>query len=185
MVEVVAEPHVRRRRLRHDGLQSRVRVEHRHDREPRAVAGARDADPSIVTGYVGEEPFDGVVGIGALVDALRVLALARLPEHDEGSLRVESSSNVLHRDEEALGGEFGERCRDAHRVQVAGAIGRSQQQNRQRATRGLWRVHLRVEPLAVTHRNHRIAGRQGWWGALLIAAHLHDRHAGDEQGNDE
>ena len=75
MVEVVAEPHVGRRGLGHDGLESRVRVEHGHDREPGAVARARDAGAAVVTGNVCEEPFDGVVGIGALVDALRVLAL--------------------------------------------------------------------------------------------------------------
>ena len=73
VMEVVAEEHVGRRGLRRHRLEGRVRVEHRHHRQPAVVADAEHADPAVVVRHVLEEPVDGVVGVGAFVDGLGVV----------------------------------------------------------------------------------------------------------------
>jgi hypothetical protein len=104
VMEVVAKPHVRRRRHRHDRLQRRMRIERAHHRQPRRVARADHADASVVVGDVLEQPFDGVGGVGALVDRLRILAIARLAQHHEPALGLEAPANVLQHDDVAIRG---------------------------------------------------------------------------------
>ena len=131
VMEVVADPHVCGRGHRHDGLERGMRIERAHHREPRRVTRADHADAAVVVGDVLEQPLDGVVGVGALVDRLRVLAIARLAQHHELALGLEAAANVLQHDDVAVGGKIDERRRDAGRRVLADAVGRPLKDDRQ------------------------------------------------------
>ncbi len=79
-----------------------MRVEHPHHRQPCAVAGAGHADTAVVVRHVLQQPFDRVVGVGAFIDGLVVLRIARLPEHDELPFGLESPANVLADDDVSI-----------------------------------------------------------------------------------
>ncbi len=98
LVEVIADPHVRRRGLGNYGLQRGMGIEHRHDGQPRAVARARDADASIVIRHIRQKPLNRVVGIGAFVDRLRVRRTsARTPACRVERRRASKSSSLCRR----------------------------------------------------------------------------------------
>src|SRR3989442_12091687 len=133
-----------------------MRIEHPHDGEPRAVAGAGDPHAAVVVRHVRQQPRDRVVRVGALVDRLCVFRIPRLAKHDERAVRLEAAADVLLHDYAAGGDEMRERRRDASRSQRTGAVQRAQQNDRQRLARLLRRVHLRIELHAIPHRDHRL-----------------------------
>ena len=155
VVEVVAEPHVGRRGLRRDRPERGVRLEGAHDRGPALVGDAEHPDPAVVAGQVLHQPVDRVPGVRALVERLRVPGRARGALHDEDALRAELSADVLEREDVPV---FRERLQV--RLEVAGgvldAVGRAQQDDRQRPGRLLRREDLRVQPDAVAHRDHGV-----------------------------
>ncbi len=109
-----------------------MRIERAHHREPRRVARADHADASVVVGHVLEQPLDGVVGVGALVDRLGILAIARLAQHHELAFGLEAAANVLQDDDVAVRGKIDQRRRDAGRRVLADAVGRPLKDDRQR-----------------------------------------------------
>src|SRR5258707_15109231 len=93
-----------------------------HHSEPSAVARAGHANATVVVGYVFQEPLDGVVSVGTLVDRTFVFGIARLPQHDELPFGLEPSSNILHHENETLGGQLGQRRRQTRRIEIARSI---------------------------------------------------------------
>ena len=73
MVEVVAGEPIVDRRLRADGLQGRVGVDHAAVGVKAGIGNAPLADFAVVILDVLDQPVDGVVGIGAFVEILRPL----------------------------------------------------------------------------------------------------------------
>ena len=173
-MEVVAQPHVRGRRLRHDGRQRRMRIERAHHREPGRVARPDHADAAVVPGHVGEQPFDRVVGVGALVDRLRVLAIARLPQHHERALGLEPPADVLQHDDVAVGRAVRRgAAADAGGRVLTDAVRRAREDDRQRLGDAGRHVHLGVEANAVAHRDHVLGARErrgGWCLACRAGA---------------
>src|SRR5438477_1198993 len=94
-MEIVAEIHVGRRRLLRGCLQSGMRVESGHNRQPAGVRNPEDSNAAIVARYVLEQPLDSVVRVGALVDGFWIALVARTAQHHESPVRLVSSPNVL------------------------------------------------------------------------------------------
>src|SRR3954463_16222601 len=70
-----------------------------HSREEARIGDAEHPDASVVAGYVLEQPRDGIEGIGALVDTVRVGHRVQRAIHDEPTLACVSAPDVL-RDED-------------------------------------------------------------------------------------
>ncbi len=77
MMEVVAQEHVGRRRLRRGRLEGGMRLVQSHDRQPAVVGNAQHADLAIMPAEILDQPVDRVVGVGALVDRFGVGRVAR------------------------------------------------------------------------------------------------------------
>ena len=75
MEEIVAHPHISRRRLGRHGFQGRMRFEGGHNRGPAVIGNAEDADPAVVPGNVFDQPVDRVIGVGRLIRGPRVGAV--------------------------------------------------------------------------------------------------------------
>ena len=169
-MEVVAEPHVGRRGLRRDRLQRRVWLDRRHDGGPPVVRHTEHADPAVVVRHVLQQPFDGVVGVGALVEAGGVARSAGRPLHHERAFGAELAADVLEHEDVAF---VRQRLVVAHEaaVRALDAIGRAPQDDRQRPRLVLRCEDLGVETDAVARRNHhvlhgeRVAGTL--WGLRL------------------
>ena len=88
----------------------------------------------MLSGHVLQQPLDGVVGVGALVDGLGILAIARLAQHDELPFGLEPAANVLQHEDVADRGKIDQRRRDAGRGVLADAVGRPLKDDRQRSS---------------------------------------------------
>ena len=158
VVEVVADEHVRRRRLRRRGLERGMRLHHRHHGLPRRIRDAPHADPAGVARDVPEHPLDRVVRIRALVDVLRG-ALHRLEgtHHLELALRAEFPAHVLKDEDVAVAVELlrrAEWCAVGVRLVGSDRVGRTEEDDRVAARRIARRVDDGVEPHAVAHGYH-------------------------------
>ncbi len=153
VVEIVAQELIGGGRLRRDGLEGRMRVEHRHHGEPAAVGDAEHADAAVVVRHVLEQPVDRVVSVGAFVDGLGVAPVARRPAHDELPLGLEAAADVLENKNVALVDQvlqvFAEEGRRA-----LNAVRRAQEDERQLAASSFGREDGGVESHAVTHGDH-------------------------------
>ena len=69
-MHVVAMKPVRDRRLRRDGFDCRMTIDAGHRGVKARIRNAVDADPAVVVRHVLNQPIDGVVGVGGLVDLL-------------------------------------------------------------------------------------------------------------------
>src|SRR5262245_41137047 len=103
MMKIIADPHIRRRGLLNGSLERRMLIEHAHYSQPRAVARARHTDAPVIIWDIFEQPIDRVVRVGAFIDSVLVLRIARLPEHDELPLGLEPPANILRDDDVAVG----------------------------------------------------------------------------------
>jgi hypothetical protein len=99
VVEVVTEPHVGGGRLGRDRLEGRVGLQGAHDGGPAVVGYAQHADSAVILRDILEEPVDGIVRIGALIQGLRVSFITRRALHDEGPLGAELAADVLEDEE--------------------------------------------------------------------------------------
>ncbi len=88
VMEVVAQEHVRRRRLGRGRLERGVGLEQGHDRQPAVIRDAEHADAAVVPPDVLDQPVDRVIGVGPLVDRLGVGRVARGSDHHERPLRT-------------------------------------------------------------------------------------------------
>src|SRR3972149_11982800 len=70
-----------------------MRIKHRHDGQPSVVGNAQLAYSSVVSRDVLQEPFNAVIGVGALVNSFGVLFWVSL--HDKRPLRFVSAPYVL------------------------------------------------------------------------------------------
>ena len=183
VVEVVAQEHRGRRRLGRHRLERRVGVEHRHDGEPARIRHAEHPDPPVVAGHVLEQPRDGVPGVGALVDRLGVLPVARRTEHDELALGGEAAPDVLEDEDEALFGQL----RAGNGEAPGGAadpVRRAGEDERQAGGDPLRGEDPGVELDPVAHRDHRL-GRVERGARGRLGLRLGRRGADRGGGNDE
>ena len=106
-------------------------VDARHRREKARIRHPQHARASVVVGDVAEQPLDGVVRIGALVDALRIRGIVQRPVHEELALTAEAPANVLRHEDVAVGRK---ETVIAANVGIAGdAVRRPRNDERQRA----------------------------------------------------
>src|SRR5579871_3680517 len=143
-MEIVPDPHVRGRCLLDGGLQGWVWIERAHHREPRAIAGARHSYAAVIVGDVLQQPLDGVVGVGAFVERLGILRLARLAQHYELALGTEASANILRHEDETFRGEFGKARGKSRAIQLTRSVRRAKQKERKRFAGVVGREDLRV-----------------------------------------
>ena len=156
VMKVVAQPHIRRGRLRRDRLQRRVRLESPHDGGPAIVGNAEHADAPVVARNILEQPLDRVVRIGALVERRGIARRARRALHDERPFGTELSAQVLKREDVAFVGQRLE-IRDKVAGGTVDAVRRALHDDRQRCGLGGRREDLRVKTHAVSHRDHHVA----------------------------
>ncbi len=158
VVEIITQIHVRWRRLFGDGLERRVRLDHRHGRQPAAVGNSQHAHASVVVRNVLEQPVDGVVGVGALVDGLRVVRVAGPAQHHELAFGFVTPANILEDEDVTFRNQLAvvlELGGDSFLV-VRHPVGRALENERQRLRSVLGRVDFRVQVHAVTHGNHDV-----------------------------
>jgi len=136
-------------------LRAGLRLDRRHDRRPAGIGDTEHADASVVALHVLEQPVDRVVGIGALVQRLRVARRARRALHHERAFGSELAADVGEHEDVALV------CQRLE-VHVEGvgrvrdAVRRPRHDDRQRLPLILRDKHLRVQAHAVARRNHHI-----------------------------
>ena len=155
-MEVVAEEHRRRRRLWRYRFERRMRIEHRHHREPTQIRDAEHADAPVVARHILEQPLDRVVRIGALVERRGIARRARRALHDERPFGTELSAQVLKREDVAFVGQRLE-IRDKVAGGTVDAVRRALHDDRQRCGLGGRREDLRVKTHAVSHCDHHVA----------------------------
>ena len=89
VMEVVPDKPVRHRRLRGDGLNRGMRINGSHGSVEARVRDAPDANIAVVIANVLDEPVNGVVGIGGLVDVPRTGFMRNIRPHiHEIALRI-------------------------------------------------------------------------------------------------
>jgi len=144
-----------------------MRLDRRHDRRPPVVRHAEHADAAVVVADVLDQPVDGVVGVGAFIDRLRVAGLAGGTLHHEVALGPELPANVLVNEDVALVRE-----RLVVGVEVAGSalnsVGRAFEDNRQRPGLAARREDLGMQALAVAHGDHHVAHFEAISGVRLL-----------------
>ncbi len=103
--EVVAEPDVGHGGLRRNGANGRMRIDAGFGSQEPRIRNADDADAAVVVADVREEPGDGVVGVGALVDGMRVMMVGEGTHHDEGAFGFVTAADVFHHEDVAALGQ--------------------------------------------------------------------------------
>ena len=149
MKEVVAEPGVRRRRLRRDRLESGVRVDARESREPAAIRNAEHADLAVVVRQLLHQPVDGVVRISRFVGTGRIPGVVLCAIGDKGAARAIATAHVFGHEDVAVLREFGVRRRKRGRAELPrGTEGRANEEDRSgwRVPRGINATAKRVVP---------------------------------------
>src|SRR5208282_4302363 len=107
VMKIVAQEHIGDGSLLGDGAHGGMRVERGHFREPAAVGNAGNPHAAVVTGNIFEQPLDGIVGVGALVDRAGVRAVPGRPQHHKFAAGIEAATNVLNDKNVAAGQHFG------------------------------------------------------------------------------
>ena len=183
VVEVVAEPHIGRGRLRRDRLEGRMRLECAHDGGPSVVRHAQHAHPSVVTAHVLQQPVNGVVGVGALVERRSVALGARRALHDERAFGSELPADVLEDEDVAF---VGERLEVGSEVPCGAgdAVRRPLEDDRQRPRRVPRREDLRAQPHAVARRNHHVDYFEAVGGGVDRLRLLRRSRVDDERGDE-
>ena len=164
---IVAHPPVDHRVHRHRDLQRRVRMHQRHQRQETVVGNAEDSDLAVRLGNVLHQPFDGVVGVGRVVDRRRIQRPVQRPVHHIVALGAVLAANVLHHPDVAavhdhVGGvvisvERSPQMRaDAVGRQHIGAVGRAGEEDR-RLLRSFGDQDDGMQFHAVPHGNHDLA----------------------------
>ncbi len=161
VVEIVADVHIGGRSLRANGLDGRVRIDHGLGGQPAVVGNAVEAGPPVVAGHVLEQPSDGIVGVRGFVDRLRVAVLAGRALHDECAFGSEPAADVLKDEDVAVGHKLAVGLAHQGLGELGDAVGRSLDQERQRAGRGLRLEDDRVELHAVAHGDHHLGHGEG------------------------
>jgi len=72
-----------------------VRIDQRHRGEPAIIRATHDSDAPVVVRHVFNEPVDRVVGVGALVDRVRVAFVTRRTDHYELPFGLKLAADVL------------------------------------------------------------------------------------------
>ncbi len=155
VMKIVAEEHICGRGLRRDCLECRMRLQHAHDRQPAWIADAQHADAPVVVRHLLHEPIDGVVGVGALVDGLGILFVARHSRHHKGPLRLETPANVLKHEEISLVRQLLQIALQRSRSVPFNPVRSAQEDEWQRPHRVFRREHGRIQLDAVAHCDHR------------------------------
>ena len=187
-MEVVADEHVGRRRLRRHGLERGMRIEHRDDGEPTRVRHAHHPDAPVVVRDVLDEPLDRVVRVGALVDRLRILLVAHLAEHHELPFGLVSPADVLVHEDVAVARQLGVRAAE-RRLGALDAVGRADHDDREIAGEAARDEDVRVQLHPVAHGDHRLGlverrdRRRALGGRLLTGQRDRGQHESREDGD--
>ena len=114
-------------------------------------------DAPVVIGNVLDQPVDGVVGVGALVNLLRGHFQLMRPHVDELPLRHALAAHILKNDDVVCAGEAGGGAERARKVvfAVRDAVGSALHNNRVRFAGRFRRVNHCKEGHAVAHGNAR------------------------------
>ncbi len=166
MVEIVAEPHVGGGSLRRNRLQSRMRLEGSHDGRPAVVRNAQHAHTAVIGRDILEHPFDGVEGIGPLVQGRCLPCSARRALHDERSFRAILAANVLERKDVTFLYHRLEVCNKVARAALD-PIGRAFQDNGQWLALVFRGKYLCVKAHTVPHRDHDVRDLELLAGVVL------------------
>src|SRR6516164_1912512 len=96
VIAVISVKKVRDRGLRRSGLDRRMRIDDACRSEKSRIRDSVDANLPIIVGHILQQPFDGVVGICALINVFRRTGTIELRGHiDKASLRLIPTANVL------------------------------------------------------------------------------------------
>ncbi len=102
---------------------SEVRIDEGHEGEEAVVGNAEDADLAVGFGNVFDEPVDGVVGVGGMVNQRGVLRAAERAGHHVVALGAVLAPHVLnHADVAALDDQFPS-LQDRRHVRAIGIAG--------------------------------------------------------------
>ena len=158
-MEIVAQELVGGGCLFGRGLERGMRVEQSHGGQPAPVGDAQDSHPAVMVGHVGQKPVDGVVGVGALVDGLRVALVARVAQHHKPALGAVAPANILKDEDVALRNEFLITTELPAKTLfvVVQTVRRPLEDEGQRLGRVLRRVDFGVQADAVAHGDHHVS----------------------------
>ncbi len=185
-MDVVAQIVVGQRSLRRRGFQRRVRIDKGGGGVKTGVGNAVYSDPAVIVRNVFQEPFDGVIRVGALVNVGRPFLVLDIRCHPlEIALRHEPASNILVDEDIAFFCECGVRTKrpETRRPIRAGAVRRAYHQDRILLGRVRWTVDRGVEFNAVAHGN--LVFRFGVIGSVLARTLCDDNRGNPEKGNDD
>src|SRR5260370_33124134 len=90
-----------------------MRLEHSNDGKPAAVRNAHKTCTAVVVRNVFHEPVDGVVGVRAFVDRLRILRIANRSLHHKSSFGAVAAANILKDKDVVVGNPLGIAPEDA------------------------------------------------------------------------
>jgi hypothetical protein len=159
--KVIAHPDVDHRRLRRNRLHRRVRINAGQRCGESVIRSADRACTSIVVLDVFNQPRDSVVSIGALIYLCFVVMGHDGPAHDELALRLISTANILVDEDVAAARQFRTSPNNALRCGSVHSIRSAIEQKRQRVFCVGGSQNNRVQPDAVTHRDHHFLARVG------------------------
>ena len=105
--EVVAEPDIGHGGLGGDGADGGMGIDAGLSGEEARVGNPDHADAAVVAGDVFEEPGDGVVSVGGLVDGARVVVIGEGAHHDKCALGFVTATDTFINEDVAAAGELG------------------------------------------------------------------------------
>ena len=153
LVKEVIEKPIGNRRLRRDGFERGVGIDHAGGAIETGIADAPEADLAVVAGNIFDEPLDGVMGVGAFVNALSSRSRLR-PDVLEGSLGHIAAAHVLINEDIAFFKKVSiwpETLAKGVVLIGLNAIWRAHHQDGARIGGIFRRIHDGIQPYAVTH----------------------------------
>ena len=160
VVEVVAKEHVDGGRLGGNSPEGRMGVEHRHRREPAIVTDAKHPDPAVVSCHVFQQPVDGVLGVGRLVDRFGVVLGAGRAGHDELPFGLVAAADVLKDKHVPIIDQVSEVTAKVPLCPVVDPVGSAEQKDRQGSLALFGNMDLGVQFHPVPHRHHDLGVRE-------------------------
>ena len=177
MEEVVAHPYVDHGGLRRDGFHGRVGIDAGHHGQKTGIAGADETRASVVAGDVGQQPGNGVPGVGAFVDGFGGVVAGPMidqgPAHHKLALALVTAANVLVHVDVAVSGQFRAAPKEGGAVGSVHTVRRALDEEWERGGDVCGFENHGVELDAVAHGNHNL-------GALVVVKLMLDGRAGAE-----
>src|SRR5215216_6843814 len=144
-----------------------------HGSQKAGIGDAEHSDPSVVPRDVRQEPLDRVVGIGALVHALRIARIVERAIHDELPLALVPAPDILRHEDVAVCGK--EPIALGNYGITSDAIGRASEQKREWCAGSVRLTHTGVEMNAVSYGNRHEAAAVRRWSTLAAGRWGHNQ----------